>query len=51
MFLDKWLWKWLFEEMKVKDLDKTLVTCKEEQAYEDFYKQRAKFRCMQSEMS
>lgn len=37
--------------MKAKDLDKTLVTCKEEQAFEDFYKQRAKFRCMQSEMS
>lgn len=37
--------------MKVKDQDKTLVTCNEEQAFEDFYKQRAKFGFMQSEMS
>lgn len=40
-----------FEETKIKNLNKALVTCKEEQAFEGFYKQTAKFRHMQSEIS
>lgn len=36
---------------KQKDLDKSLVTCKEEQAFEGFYKWTAKFRHVQSGIS